>query len=114
MALRLLPVIIADLIFAAHFIRFYGIYPALLIVLLLGTLLVRKNVVRIGWQIFLFIASLIWVQISFQLVQTRIVLEMPWTRLAIIMAAVTLFTLLTALWLETPRLKAYFKKASPE
>jgi len=106
--LRLLPIILADVLLAAHFLRFGGIIPAGLILLLLLTLFIRRWWIVRLWQVFLFAATLVWIQTSFKLVGARLAMGAPATRLTIIMAGVVLFNVFALFWLENKKIKAHY------
>jgi len=106
--LQLLPVILAHLLFSAHILRFYGLIPALIIVLLLGTLAIRNKWTMRIWQFFLMIQGLVWVGYTADVVQYRLVMDMNWIRLVIIMSIIVLFTIFSIFWLQSKNLKSYF------
>ncbi len=107
-SVRLLPVIISDILLAAHFLRFYGFIPAVIILLLLLTLILRRKWIPRLWQGLLFIGTLMWIDTTANLLQIRLAMEMPWMRLLVIMGAVILFTIFSGFWLENKKLKSYF------
>lgn len=108
--IRLLPIIFADILMAAHFLRFYGLLPALIILVLLLTLMIRNKWIIYLWQILLLAATLLWMDTTIDLVQIRIAQGIPWGRLLIIMIVVMLFTIFAGVWLENKKLKAFFNE----
>lgn len=110
--LRLLPVIFSDILLAAHFLRFYGLVPAAVVLLLLFSLLIRSIWVLRSWQGILMVAVLIWIKASINLVHARIALDLPWIRLSIIMIGVIAFTIFSGFWLENKKIRKYFNKNS--
>lgn len=108
--LRLLPVILANILLAAHFLRFGGIILAGLILLLLLTLFIRKWWIVRLWQVILFAATLVWIETSFDLIGARMAMNAPATRLAIIMAGVVLFNVFALFWLENKKIKAHYNQ----
>ncbi len=103
--LRLLPLIISTLLFAAHIMRFHGLNWAVLPILLLLTLFVRKNWIRRMWQGLMLLAALVWIDITIDLIHFRITAEQDYLRLAVIMIAVILFTIFSGVMLENRKLK---------
>ena len=95
--LRLLPVFISFLVLAAHFLRAgqTAIVYALLVLLLL--LFIRKSWVPWVIQLTLLLGAAEWVRTLISVAQVRIELGEPWTRMAIILGAVAMFTLLSGL-----------------
>jgi hypothetical protein len=98
-SVRLLPVILADLLLSAHFLRFSGVFPAALALLLLGTLF-----------ILMFIATLVWIDSTIKLVQLRLMLELPWLRLAVIMMLVIALTVFAGFWMENKKIKTFYRQ----
>jgi len=95
--LRLLPVILSLLLLAAHFYR-AGIELLAGICLVLPALLFfRERWVPWVIQVALFFGALEWLYSLYRFASLRIALEQPWTRLAIILGSVALFTALSAL-----------------
>lgn len=112
MLLRLLPAILSALLLAAHFLRREAYLPALLILALLLILLVRKSWVLRFWQAILGLGALLWIDTTLSVLRVRQALGLPWGRMAVIMAAVLLLTIFSALWLENPRIKAFYNRDS--
>lgn len=106
--LRLLPAIFSTLLFAAHFSRVGNNFLAIIILLLLATLFIRKEVILGAWQIFLAFAGLVWIFVAIGYIQLRIAGEMPWLRLAIIMGGIVLFNFFSAWWMGRPKIKSFY------
>lgn len=102
---RLLPVVFSFLLLAAHFVRagenFYAL--ALLILLLLLTL--KKSWVPWVIQVTLLLGAFEWLRTLMFVAQMRIEFGQPWTRMAIILAAVALFTALSGLVFRSKALR---------
>jgi len=94
----------------AHFSRASNMGLAIAWLVLPLLLLIRRLWVARVFQILLIIAGVIWIETTLRLVQIRQAMGESWMRLAIILAAVTLFTLLSALVFENKFLKQQFKK----
>jgi hypothetical protein len=105
----LLPATFAFLLFAAHLWR-AGFAPvAALAVALAVVTFVRRPWAALVAQVALLAASFEWVRTLFAFVAERIAQGRPWTRLAVILGAVTAFTLLAAWLLRTARAQRYFR-----
>lgn len=97
MFVRLLPVILSFLILSAHFSR--DNQPILMLIAL-GfplLLLIKKPWIPKLFQIVLMLGALEWLRSMYFYVQTYIEREQSWTRLALIIGGVALFTGLSAL-----------------
>ena len=92
----------------AHFYR-AGLWPLMLACLVLIVLLAwpRAWVARLA-QVCLVAGALEWAWTAFGLIQQRMALGQPWSRLALILAAVALFTAAAALVFRHRRLRAWF------
>ena len=115
--LRLLPVIISFLLLAAHFLRAgqTAIVYALLFLMLL--LILRKSWVPRVIQLTLLLGAVEWVHTLISVAQVRIELGAPWTRMAIILGAVALFTVLSSLVFRNKLLRQWYsgdEKTVPE
>lgn len=108
MFVRLLPVLFSALLFSAHISRAGYNIPAVIFLLLIGTLFIKKTYILRAWQIVLGLATLIWIQTGVAYVQTRMNMDMPWIRLAFIMAAIVLFTAFSAWWMENKKIKKFY------
>ncbi len=108
MFVRLLPVLFSALLFSAHISRAGYNIPAVIFLLLIGTLFIKKTYILRAWQIVLGLASLIWIQATVSYIQARMSMGMPWMRLLFIMAAIVLFTAFSAWWMENKKIKAFY------
>lgn len=101
---------LALLLLAAHSLR-WGNYGASSLWLCLGLLpLLRQAWTRLVLQGALLLGAWQWLQTSQLLVGMRLTLGQPWLRLALIMAAVLLLTLLAAALLQHRALRSMFAK----
>jgi len=105
---RLLPLIFAALLFAAHVMRFNGFYPALLIPALLLTLFIRHYPVIYLWQFLLGLASIEWLRTTIELIRMRITLEAPFGRLLLIMSLVIFYNIFVIIYLRHKAFKAFY------
>ena len=95
--LQLTPVIISALLTAAHFLLANNlIFVAICLLVLLGLLIRRPLIVRIV-QVALLLATVEWIRTIFVFISLRTKMDLPWTRLAIILGVVALFTLASSL-----------------
>lgn len=107
--LRLLPVILSFLLLGAHFYR-AGLPPlTLLCVAVLFLLFLRKSWVPLLFQVLLVLGALEWLRTLFMFAQMRIAWGEPWTRLAIILGAVALFTALSGLVFKNRKLASRYR-----
>lgn len=95
--LRLLPAILSLLLLAAHFYRAGTTLVAGICIVLPALLFFRERWVPWVIQGVLLLGSLEWLLSLYRFASLRIALEQPWTRLAIILGSVALFTALSAL-----------------
>ncbi|HHE54615.1 MAG TPA: hypothetical protein ENL21_02455 [Caldithrix abyssi] len=108
MFFRLLLMILADVLFAAHILRFNGIVPALLIILFAFTLLIRRPVIPKIWQILLLLSIGEWIRVTSMFVRYRLVMDMPYVRLLIIMALVILFFVFVIFWWNNQKIQEFY------
>lgn len=95
--LRLLPVILSLLLLGAHFSRHNMSFLIIVPLILLGLLFLRERWVARLIQGVLVLASLEWLRTAVILALQRQNQGMPWARSAVILGAVCLFTLASAL-----------------
>jgi hypothetical protein len=90
---RLLPVILSALILGAHFLRSGLTFLAVLMVLFPFVLLVKKAWVARLTQFVLVLGGIEWIRTLVVFVADRREMGQPWTRLAVILGGVALFTI---------------------
>ena len=102
---------VSFVLLAAHFYR--GGLPAVTVVCLALPLLLflRRAWVPGLFQLLLLLGALEWLRSIYVLVSMRIAFEQPWTRLALILGAVALFTLLSGLVFRTRALQRHYRPA---
>ena len=94
---KLIPVILSALLLGAHFSR-AGLAPlALILVVFPAVLLLKRPWVARLTQVVLLLGAIEWVRTLVVLVGQRRDLGQSWGRLAVILGAVALFTLASAL-----------------
>lgn len=109
-ALRLMPAALGLLLIAAHFLR-AGLPLLSGTLLALGVLLA----VRRPWsgrvlQVTLALACLEWLRTLAVLSRVRLAEGAPWLRMALILAAVALWTAWSAWLLESPHSRRHFRR----
>lgn len=110
--LRLLPVIVSYLLIAAHFLRSGQTIVAALLLCAPLMLLVRKTWVPGFTQVVLLLAALEWLRTLINIAQLRMQMGEPWTRMAVILGVVVLFTAASGLVFRSKALRARF--ATPD
>jgi hypothetical protein len=103
--LRIIPLLMASLILGAHFLRDGFIVLVVVCVLLPLLLLIRRRWVLYLLQGYMVVGAIVWAQTTYSLVQARVAAGEAWTRMLLILGAVTLFTLWAGFLLRSPRLK---------
>ena len=103
--LRLVPVFISFLLLGAHFLRAGN--TALVVILLAFLFLLFMKKYWVPWviQLILLLGSLEWIRTLVSVAQFRIGADMPWTRMAVILGAVALFTALSCLVFRSKALR---------
>ncbi len=106
--LRLLPVILSFLLLAAHFSRI-DLVPLMILSLLLANLLFIKRLwVARALQAALVLGAMEWIRALIMYVIRRKEAGEDWTRLAIILGVVALFTALSALVFQGRKIKQIY------
>lgn len=108
--LRLLPVVISIFLLAAHFLRAGQTLLMITLLCLLLVLFVRKHWVPWLMQLVLLLGAIEWVHTLFGVAQMRIEFGIPWTRMAIILGAVALVTLLSGLVFKSRALRLRYNE----
>mgnify|MGYP000128504365 FL=1 len=107
--IRLLPVIVSFLLLGAHFYRAGAGLAAGLCAAFPLLLFLRQWWVPRVFQVLLVLGALEWLHTLYAFARIRIALEQPWTRLAVILGAVALFTGLSALVFRSRALKFLYR-----
>ena len=112
--LRLLPVFISFLLLGAHFMRAGQnlVLPGLGLLLLL--LFIRQWWVPRLIQVVLMLGAVEWVITTVSLAQMRMQMDLPWLRMAVILGAVALFTLLSGLVFQSRALRERYARPNTE
>jgi len=108
MFVQFIPLILGDLIFAAHILRFYGLIPAIIVVAFMFTLMIRKEIILILWQLLFVFSSIIWIFATIDFVRYRLTEGLPWFRLLIIMSLLILFSVFNIFWIRRKTFRERF------
>ena len=111
MFVQFIPLILGDLLFAAHVLRFYGLIPALIVLAFMFTLLIRKEIVLMLWQLLFVISSLIWILATIDFIRFRLAEGLPWLRLLIIMSLLVFFSIFNIFWVRRKAFRDKFLTA---
>jgi len=111
--LRLLPVLLSILLLGAHFFRAGQIVIVFVLLALLPLLLLKKYWVPWIIQMVLLLGAVEWLRTIFFVAQMRIEFGMPWTRMAIILGAVALFTACSGLVFRGKALRKRYSGENP-
>jgi hypothetical protein len=111
-ALSLLPPVLAFLVLGAHFFRAGQFALSAVSLLLVALFAVPRPWAARTLQAALLLGAAEWIRTTAYFVSLRRDTGRPWTRLAAILAAVTLLTALSALLFETPRLRKRFGRST--
>jgi hypothetical protein len=107
-ALRLLPVVLALLLLAAHFLR-AGLVPFVTLSLATAVLLAwRKPWVPKVVQVVLGLATIVWVRVLVVTLAARMASGAPYLRMSFIIGGVALATALAILLLRTAAVRRWY------
>jgi hypothetical protein len=112
-ALKMLPIIISFLLLSAHFYRAGLAIPAGVSIAVPIFLLFRESWVPRLLQILLLLGALEWLRTLIMFAGLRIEDSQPWTRLAIILGAVALFTACSGLVFRSKTLRLRYAARKP-
>jgi hypothetical protein len=105
MKLRYLPIILAAILLAAHFLRSYSLVLVALCLLSPFLLLIKKRWSLLTLQWLTVPTALIWLLTLYGIIQERIFEQRSWTASAIVLGVVALFTLWAAWLLSSPQVQ---------
>lgn len=108
--IRLIPLIFAQLLFAAHIMRSHGPVWALAVLALLFTLFIRRKWIIGLWQTLIALTVLEWVRTTLVLTQLRMDVGMPYTRMLIIMSVVILYNLFVIYRMQSKDILFHYNK----
>lgn len=107
--LKLSPVFISFLLIGAHFLRTGLYFIVILIIAIPFILLIKKMWVARTIQLLLILASLEWIRTIFISIEERQAYGEQWTRMAIILGSVAVFTAVSSLVFLFRSLKIRYK-----
>jgi len=102
---RLIPLILAAVVLAAHFLRSSSLVPMLLCLAAPFLLLIKKRWVLRTLQALTVVSALIWMVALSGIIQERIFEGRSWTASALILGVVAVFTLFSGWLLNSPKIK---------
>ena len=111
-SLYLIPPVIGFVLLAAHFFRGENLLAALVSVLAIVLVFVRRPWAARTIQVCLVLGSVEWLRSTISLVLSRSEMGEPFLRLTIILGGVTLFTALSSLVFRTSKLRDHFRLGS--
>lgn len=103
--LRLIPIIVAALLLAAHFLRAGNFFASGVSLLAPLLLLVRERWSLVVLQVLAYVGAGFWLIATLEILQQRLALGLPWLRLVAILGGVTLFTIVAGLLLNSAAIK---------
>jgi hypothetical protein len=107
---RIIPLVIAALLMAAHFLR-AGDWGLVVVSLLVPLLLLRRRRSALSLvQALACFGAGVWGYTTLRLVEARIAAGMPWERMALILIGVALFTLWAALLLGSEKVRQEYRE----
>jgi hypothetical protein len=110
----LIPTVVSFLLLGAHFLRQGSLTLVVISLVVPLALFIRHRWAVRTVQAVLVIASLEWIRTAVMRVEERIEDGDSWTRLAIILGVVALWTLCSALLFETPPLRRRYRRTTPD
>jgi len=106
---RLIPAVLSLLLLGAHFLRANQLALTAICAIAIILLLIKRAWVIALQQIILFIGSGIWISVTYQIWVQRGLLGEPRLRMALILGGVAVFTLISALILQSPVVQKRFQ-----
>ena len=103
------PVVISLAVLGAHFLRYGNSVGVIGAVALIGLLFVRQAWVARLMQVVLVVGALEWIRTLYELVQLRVALGQPYTRMLIILGVVAAVTFCSALLFQLPTMKRVYR-----
>jgi len=108
MNLRYLPIILAAILLAAHFLRSFSLVPMAVCLLAPLLLLIKKRWSIVTLQLLAIPAAFIWILTLQGILQERVFEGRSWTASAIILGVVALFTLFAGWLLNFSEVKKHY------
>jgi hypothetical protein len=108
MILRIVLLAISWILLAAHFSRADLNLIAIFCLLLPFILITRKKWALKLLVVLTVLGSLVWVHTTWQLINSRLESGEDWNRMAIILFSVAIYTLFSAIFINSPRIRKKF------
>ncbi|WP_036825816.1 hypothetical protein, partial [Photobacterium sanctipauli] len=102
------PVILSCWLLAAHFLRFGGMIPFIVLVLLPLALFVRRKAIPKLMSALLILMAGKWLVVTYEMITVRLMMGDDWIRMLCIMGAVVIFTLVSVCCFQNERVSAYY------
>ena len=109
MKLRTTIVILTYLLLSVHFLRDGQLIYTSIFLLIPFLLLVKKRKSIIIVQIFSFVGVIVWLQTALVLIQERMIMDAPWTRLIMILGGIIILTGLSGFLLNSAVVKEKYR-----
>ena len=106
---KLLPIFLSSILLGAHFFRARMYLPLVVSLVVLFVLLVPRRWAARLVQIVLVLGALEWIRTALMLVMARQAVGQPWTRMAIILGFVAVFTAASSLVFRIGSLKKRYE-----
>ncbi len=100
-----IPIVLSLVVLGAHFMRYGNFIGVAAVVVLLGLLFVRRPFVARVLQLALIVGAAEWGYTLYRLAKFRAAMELPSTRMVLILGAVAAVTFFSALLFETAILR---------
>jgi hypothetical protein len=113
-ALAYVPIVLSIAILGAHFMRYGNTIGVIGSVALIALLFLRRPWVARLVQVALVLGALEWLHTLYQLMQLRMALDQPFTRMVIILGAVAAITACSSLLFQLRPLKATYRLNSKD
>lgn len=105
MIIRIIPLVIASLLLAAHFLRHGDIGFVVMCLVVPLLLLIKNRRSLIFVQFSAYAGAAVWVYTALQIVRERMMFGRPWGLAVIILGTVALFTVIAGLLLNSRAIK---------
>lgn len=108
----LAPAALALVVLGAHFYRAQNLVAVGLVAALFALFFIRTRWAALALQAALVIGALEWIRTAASIAAVRESMGQPWTRMALILGAVALFTAASALAVRSARARRHFRTAA--
>jgi hypothetical protein len=108
-ALRLVPLFLAGVLLAAHFLRWGNLPLAVVCLAFPAIVFFRRNWARIAAWCYCGFSLMVWAAVANRFITERSLIGRPWGKLALILGAVAAFSVLAAFLLRGERMRKFFR-----